>query len=74
MIKSKLYGREKVLDDYRKKLFCYNEEGNDEYLIRWGITYQTVKIDYYGEPRYVKFEDMEIPVPANAEKILANYM
>ena len=71
--KVKKYGRDKVLEEYRKKLFCYPEEGNEEYLIRWGITYQTVKIDYYSEPRYVKFEDTLIPIPKNAEQILANY-
>jgi len=73
LIKSKIFGREKVLENYRKKLFCYQEEGNEEYLIRWGITYQTVKIAYYSKPRYIKFEDTLIPVPKNAEQILTNY-
>lgn len=73
LIKVKLFGRDKILENYRKKLFCFGEEGNEEYLIRFGITYQTVKIDYYKEPRYVKFEDMLMPVPSKAEQILIDF-
>lgn len=72
-IKVKIFGKDKVLANYRKKLFCFTEEGNEEYLIRFGITYQTVKIDYYKEPRYIKFEDMMLPVPIKAEQILSDF-
>ena len=69
----KKYGRDKVLEDYRNKLFCYKEEDCDEYLIRWGIAYQTVRIEDYGEPRYVPFEGIMLPLPCRAERILTNF-
>ncbi|MDD5980283.1 MAG: LicD family protein, partial [bacterium] len=73
LLKEKLFGRDYVLNSYRKKLFNYKEEECDEFLIRWGITYQTVKKEYYGKPRYCKFNDMKLPVPSKSERILTNY-
>lgn len=72
-IKCKIFGKDKVLNNYRKKLFCYNEEDCEEFLIRWGITYQTVPKEYYGVPRMTKFEDILMPVPCKGERILTNY-
>jgi len=73
LLKEKLFGRDYVLNNYREKLFNFNEEDCEEYLVRWGITYQTVKIDYYKEPMYYKFCDMMLPIPSKAERILTNY-
>ena len=72
-IKIKIFGKEKVLNQYRKKLFRYDESDCEEYLVRYGVTYQTVNIENYGKPRYYPFEDMMIPVPSKVEKILTNF-
>lgn len=74
LLKCKLFGKKRVLNKYRKKLFTCKEEDCDEYLIRWGIAYQTVNKEYYGKPRYYDFDGkMKIPVPSKAERILSGY-
>lgn len=51
----------------------YNNE-NNPYLVNLASYYnykkQTFLKDFYGTPRYVKFEDIMVPVPKEAEKIL----
>lgn len=51
----------------------YNNE-NNPYLVNLASYYnykkQTFSKDFYGTPRYVKFEDIMVPVPKEAEKIL----
>lgn len=73
LLKVKIFGRDKVLEKYRKMLFNFTEEEAEEYLVRWPIVYQTVKIDYYGKPRFCKFEDMEVAVPEKAESVLSGF-
>ena len=70
---SKFYtvkGLHKKLDKTFKK---YNNKDN-KYLVNLASYYnykkQTFPIKYYGKPRYVKFEDMMVPVPKEAEKVL----
>ena len=68
----------KKLDKTFKK---YNNDDN-KYVVNLASYYnykkQTFPKKYYGKPRYVKFEDMLVSVPKEAEKILAkvygNYM
>ncbi len=70
---SKFYsikGLHKRLDKTFKK---YNNK-NNKYLVNLASYYnykkQTFPVKYYGKPRYVKFEDMMVPVPKEAEKVL----
>lgn len=58
-----------------KKFQKYNNPKN-EYVVNLASYYnykkQTVPKSYYGEPRYVKFEDGMFPVPHEAEKVLTS--
>lgn len=74
LLKSKIIGRDKVLESYRKKLFTYSDKDCDEYMIRWGIAYQHVPKIFYQEPRYYDFAGkLKIPVAKCAERILSGY-
>ena len=61
----------KKLDKTFKK---YNNE-NNKYVVNLASYYnykkQTFPLKYYGRPKYVKFEDIRVPVPKEAHKILA---
>lgn len=53
-------------------LQSFQEEGDycANYMSGYSIQKQIFPQDYYGTPRYVAFEDMELPVPQKAEEIL----
>lgn len=78
---SKFYSIKKLHKKLDKTFKKYNNDDN-KYVVNLASYYnykkQTFPKKYYGKPRYVKFEDMLVPVPKEAEKILAkvygNYM
>lgn len=70
---SKFYSIKKLHNNLDKNFKKYNNK-NNKYLVNLASYYsykkQTFPIKYYGKPRYVKFEDMMVPVPKEAEKVL----
>lgn len=54
-------------------LQSFQEEGDycANFMSWYGIQKQIFPKEYYGTPRYVRFEDMELPVPQKAEEILS---
>ena len=68
----KLIGTKRILNYLEKKMFNYPEDEATEYLIRTLMGRLIIPKAWYGNPRYVKFETLEVPIPKYAEKIL-NY-
>lgn len=71
----KIFGRRKILKYTTKRCFKYNT--NDcEYWCSIadgdGYIQNKIKREIYGKPKYVKFEDIMLPVPENADKYLKN--
>jgi len=62
----------KILD---KTFIKYNDRQNP-YIVNLGSYYsykkQTVPKEWYGTPRIAKFEDFEVPIPCEAEKLLTS--
>ncbi|MBR6690025.1 MAG: LicD family protein [Bacilli bacterium] len=57
------------------KLFTlYNNSEDSKYMVNFASAYsykkQAVPKEWYGEPKYVEFEDTLLPVPAESKKIL----
>lgn len=71
---AKFYTVKSIHEKIDKTFKKYNDKTN-KYLVNLASYYsykkQTFPIKYYGKPRYVKFEDMLVPVPKEAKKILA---
>lgn len=79
---SHFYSVKKLHKNLDKTFKKYNNK-NNKYLVNLASYYnyrkQTFPLKYYGKPKYVKFENMKVPVPKEADKILAkiygnNYM
>ncbi len=79
---SKFYSVKKLHRKLDKTFKKYNNKDN-KYLVNLASYYsykkQTFPLKYYGKPRYIKFENIKVPVPKEAEKILSkiygsNYM
>lgn len=72
-ILSKFYSIEKLHLKLDKTFKKYNNPSNN-YIVNLASYYnykkQTFPKEYYGNPKYVKFEDMLAPVPSCADKIL----
>lgn len=71
----KIFGRRKILKYTTKRCFKYNT--NDcEYWCSIadgdGYIQNKIKREIYGKPKYVKFEDIMLPVPENTDKYLKN--
>lgn len=71
----KIFGRRKILKYTTKRCFKYNT--NDcEYWCSIadgdGYIQNKIKRETYGKPKYVKFEDIMLPVPENTDKYLKN--
>lgn len=71
----KIFGRRKILKYATKRCFKYNT--NDcEYWCSIadgdGYIQNKIKREIYGKPKYVKFEDIMLPVPENTDKYLKN--
>ena len=63
-------GIDAVLKELEDELFSISEDEATEYCSRWGLRNLIYDIDWFGEPRYVAFEDTFFPVPHNAERVL----
>lgn len=63
-------GREAILAELEADLFCLPEEGSKEYCSRWGMRNLIYDIEWFGKPRYVPFENVMLPVPEDAERVL----
>ena len=57
-----------------KKLMIVYNTSDADYIINYTSSYpierQTVPKEYYGKPKYVKFEGLTVPIPENSEAIL----
>lgn len=62
--KIKHQGRESVLRELEEELFQYKEEDCSSYVLRWATLPSIFPKEMMGEPVYLPFEDMEIPVPS----------
>lgn len=63
-------GRAAVLHELEQEIFNIDESEATEYCGRWGLRNLIYNIEWFGEPRYVPFEDTVMPVPHNAERVL----
>lgn len=63
-------GREETLAELECDLFTIDEAVSEKYCARWGTRNLIYDIDWFGEPRYVPFEDTYLPVASCAEKVL----
>lgn len=61
--KLKEQGREAVLHELEAELFQYREEECDCYVLRWGTLPSIFPKDMMGDPVYLPFEDMQLPLP-----------
>ena len=65
-------GKAELLEEIESRIFNYPLEGAKEgFLCAPFPAERVVPMEWWGEPRYVKFEDMELPIPQYAEKFLA---
>ena len=80
-ILSKFYTVDRIHKKLDKTFKKYNNVNNN-YVVNLASYYnykkQTFPKEYYGRPKYVKFEDMKVPVPQKSKEILTkiygNYM
>lgn len=56
-------GQEAVIWEAFKRFEKYTEEEADCYILRWGGIPHVFPKEMFGEPKYLKFEDMEVPAP-----------
>lgn len=71
----KIFGRRKILKYTTKRCFKYNTNDCEYWCsIADGDDYiqNKIKREIYGKPKYVKFEDIMLPVPENTDKYLKN--
>lgn len=56
-------GKESVLSELERAMFCYSEENCDHYVMRWGGAPFLFEKDMYGSSRWATFEGVECRVP-----------
>ena len=61
--KSKKHGKRAVISKLIPELEKYSEEESDCYILRWGGLPHLFDKEMFAEPKYLKFEDMMIPLP-----------
>lgn len=67
----KIVGKEKVLLYLEKKMYRFPEEKAKEWFICSPMPpKRAVPKEWWGKPRYIKFESSEFPVAENVEKLL----
>ncbi|MBE6045189.1 MAG: LicD family protein [Clostridiales bacterium] len=57
-------GRINVISELIGRLEKYNEEESDYYILRWGGIPHVFPKEMFAEPKYLQFEDMNVPVPS----------
>ena len=62
----KIFGRRKILKYTNDCEYWYSIADGDGYI------QNKIKREIYGKPKYVKFEDIMLPVPENTDKYLKN--
>lgn len=60
-------GKEQILKELENELFTIDIDESDEYCLRWGGNDVRISKSWVGEPRYVAFEETELPVLPGAE-------
>ncbi len=63
--KAKKQGKRATILELEKELFSYSEENCDSYMLRWASRPSVFPKKMMGNPKYFKFENMEIPVPCD---------
>ena len=61
--KVKKYGKYAVVSELIPELEKYNEDESDYYILRWGGLPHLFKKEMFAEPKYLEFEDTEVPLP-----------
>lgn len=56
-------GRENVIKSLEEKLFTYDETNCEYYMLRWATLPSIFKKEMFGQPEYIEFEDIKLPVP-----------
>ena len=64
-------GRERAVELISEELFHYTPEECSCYCLRWGSVLLIYPVEVIGEPTYLPFEDMMIPVPHDWYRYLA---
>lgn len=64
-------GRPRAVELISEKIFRYEPSECSNYCLRWGSVILIYPIDVIGEPTYLPFEDMMIPVPHDWYRYLA---
>ena len=64
-------GRPKAVEMVSEEIFNYDASKCKDYTLRWGSITLIYPIEVIGEPSYLPFEDMMIPVPQDWYKYLA---
>lgn len=57
-------GTETVAHELADSLFSLDEKESSRYMLRWGSQPFLYPKDFFGNPEYFSFEDMQIPVPS----------
>lgn len=57
-------GKDVIIHELFKRFEKYTEEEADCYILRWGGIPHVFPKEMFGEPKYLKFEDMEVPAPS----------
>lgn len=63
---SKILGKRAVLNKIDKEAFHYSEENAQYYVQRFAGSPHFWDKEYFGKPRYVPFENIELPIPQRA--------
>jgi len=63
-------GKKTVIEELSKKAFGYSEEESRYYVQRFAGSPHFWPKEIFGKPKYVPFEDTELPVPERAEDCL----
>ncbi len=70
---TKIFGKDKILSKFEKKLFTYPEENCTKYVMRWGgapfLFERSMYQDGNGR-RYAKFEGIDTQIPAKSSDYL----
>lgn len=63
---SRVFGMKKVLERIDKEAFSYKEDQSRYYVQRFAGSPHFWPKEYFGKPKYVPFEDTQLPVPERA--------
>ena len=68
----KIIGKKRLINRLEKKMYNFPQEGSKDWFICAPFPpKRVVPKDWWGKPRYVKFESIMLPVPEYAERILS---